>query len=312
MKVLEVGKRICRQVGKNWKDTYWWKMGPALWLLRNFYYGRVIGNKGRRVMEEDWDNLVVLDACRYDLFVEVTGLEADYIISRGSSTAEFLKENFAGHKYANTVIVTANPVVSRLVKNCFYYVIPVWKAGWDDRLGTVLPQTVIESAIEAERKYPDKRLIVWFIQPHSPFIGNPEIYSSTVRRAVEITEFNRSNILASNPWREADKGNLEIGQVWQAYKKNLEIVLPYAYELARQLKGKTVITSDHGNAFERLWFPLPVRIAGHSPGLYIPALIKVPWLVFESRERKRISEGLPPETERIKVRLRRLKESGKL
>ena len=312
MKVLGVGKRICKQIRKNWKDISWWKRVPAHWLIHNFYYGRVISNKGRRVMEEDWDNLIILDACRYDLFLEVTGSEADYIISRGSSTAEFLKENIAGHKYADTVVVTANPIVSRMVKNNFHKILPVWKAAWDYELNTVLPQTMIQYALESERKYPDKRLIVWFIQPHYPFIENPEIYPSGMKRALEVTKFNRSNIRASNPWKEVAMGNLEIDKVWQAYKRNLQIVIPYAFELARQLKGKTVITADHGETFERLRFPLPVRVAGHPHRTHILSLVKVPWLVFESQERKEIKGGLTPETERIKVRLRRLKESGKL
>lgn len=260
-------------------------------------------------MEEDWDNLIILDACRYDLFVEVTGSEADYIISRGSSTAEFLKENIAGHRYADTVVVTANPIVSRLVKNNFHKVLPVWKAAWDYELNTVLPQTMVKYALETERKYPDKRLIIWFVQPHYPFIENPEIYPSGIKRASEVTEFNRSNIRASNPWKEVARGNLEIDKVWQAYKRNLQIVIPYAFGLARQLKGKTVITSDHGDTFECLRFPLPVRIAGHPFGIHIPSLIRVPWLVFKGKETKEIRKGLPPERERIKGRLRKLRGS---
>jgi hypothetical protein len=306
VEVLERGKRVYRQVRKNWKDTYWWK-GYILMPLARCFRRRFIGNKGIYVMGKDWDNLIVLDACRYDLFVEVTRIEADYIISRGSSTAEFLKENFAGHKCADIVVVSANPYVTKFVKDSFYEVIPVWKSGWDDKLKTILPETVIESALEAEIKFPDKRLIVWFMQPHFPFIENPEICPHGITRDREIAEFNKSSIPISDPWSEADMGNIEIEKVWQAYKKNLEIVLPYAFKLAQQLKGKNVITADHGNTFERLRFPFPVRIAGHPYGIYIPALVKVPWLVFEGKERKEIREGLPSEQERIKKVLKDLK-----
>lgn len=55
-------------------------------------------------MDADWDNLLILDSCRYDLFSEVAvedGLKGELTTfrSRGSSSSEFLKENFAGRTY---------------------------------------------------------------------------------------------------------------------------------------------------------------------------------------------------------------------
>jgi len=38
--------------------------------------------------------------------------------------------------------------------------------------------------------------------------------------------------------------------------------------LAKRLKGKTVITSDHGEAFRQLWFPIPILIANLRHHLY--------------------------------------------
>ncbi|MFX0073197.1 MAG: hypothetical protein ACFFAO_19130, partial [Candidatus Hermodarchaeota archaeon] len=47
-----------------------------------------------KVMDEDWDYLIILDACRYDAFCEYIGFEVDYIISYGSSTTEWCIHNF--------------------------------------------------------------------------------------------------------------------------------------------------------------------------------------------------------------------------
>lgn len=179
---------IFSKAKEKWSDVYWWRKTVFPFVARSivcFYYQKIVGNKGIYVMEEDWDNLIVLDACRYDLFKEVANTGTDYRISRGSFTPEFLIENFDGRKYYDTVIVTANPYVDKLVKESFYKVISVWKDGWDGKYNTVLPQTMLKYGLKAEKMYPDKRLIVWFLQPHEPFIEDPEIYTIDFRRSVE-------------------------------------------------------------------------------------------------------------------------------
>ena len=84
-------KHIYSEVKKNWRDKNWWK-GRVVYYLVGGYYRKLAPNKGTFVMNEDWDNLIILDACRYDLFNAVAGINSDYIISRGSDTAEFLRE----------------------------------------------------------------------------------------------------------------------------------------------------------------------------------------------------------------------------
>lgn len=41
---------------------------------------------------------------------------------------------------------------------------------WDDDLETVRPEAVTNAARKAHRDYPDKRIIVHYMQPHIPFI----------------------------------------------------------------------------------------------------------------------------------------------
>ena len=38
-------------------------------------YKRIVGNKGVHIMREDWDNLIILDACRYDMFEKVNSIK---------------------------------------------------------------------------------------------------------------------------------------------------------------------------------------------------------------------------------------------
>lgn len=312
-------KEIARREGWTWRDPAWI---PSLitviakamqdYMIRGVWYGKIIPNRGIYVMEEDWDNLILLDACRYDTFREVTGKDVDCRISRGSNTGEFIEENFAGKKLHNTVAVTANPNINRLAKGSFYHVIPVWKYGWDGKYNAVLPQTMVRYGLKAQREYPDKRLIIWFMQPHQPFIKYPELDPYGFRHLCEVTEFGTSKVPPiKNLWIEADKGAIDIKKVWEGYRTNLEIVLPYVFELAGELRGKTVITADHGNAFKRLLFPIPFRIAGHPRGIHVTDLTKVPWLVSQNGARREIKAGRVGR-ETVKARIAKLKGVGKL
>ena len=267
------------------------------------YYIYLKRNDGIYVMEQDWDNLIILDACRYDTFVEVSGIDCPYVISRGSHTVEFIEENFKGRRFNDTIYVTANPQVNIHAKGCFYKIIPVWKYEWDETLNTVLPQSVYRYALETEELYPDKRLIIHFIQPHQPFIDYPELSVYGIREDYLMALGKKPNFKTINPWDEAAKGNIDKKLIWRAYKKNLKRVLPYALKLSKKLTEKTVITSDHGEALRRIIFPIPIKIAGHPPYVHIPDLVYVPWYEVDKKERKEISKEKLTEQERKKIKL---------
>lgn len=308
-KKIDKLKYFYHRIKKHWNDTNWWKETALPYLVGTLFYKIIKGNKGTFVMNEDWDNLIILDACRYDTFREVTGSIVDHRISRGSATSEFLIENFSGKKYNDTVIVTAHPYIDLIVKDSFYEVISVWKYGWNEELNTVLPQTIADEALRAEKRYPNKRLIIWFMQPHYPFIGNPELCPLGYKSAREYAKGLENQTRNLTPWQRASRGEVGIYEVWAAYKENLKIVVPFAFKLAQNLRGKTVITSDHGNALKNLFFPF-IKIVGHPDRIYIPELIKVPWLEFKSKERKQIEVGI--EEDRVKRTIKVLRQSKKL
>jgi len=274
------------------------------------YYIYIARNKGEYIADKDWDNLIILDACRYDTFVEVSGINCPYIISRGSHTVEFLEENFVGRKFNDIVYVTANPQVNIHAKDCFYKIIPVWKYEWDESLNTVLPQAVYKYAIEAEQKYPNKRLIVHFIQPHIPFLDYPELSVYGIKKDYLLAMNKKPNFKTTNPWDEAARGNIDARIIWEAYKKNLKRVLPYALKLTKKLTGKCVITADHGEALRRIWFPVPVRIAEHPQYVHIPDLVKVPWYEVDKGERKKIDYNTTEEREKVRCIVRKLVAKG--
>lgn len=255
-------------------------------------------NKGEYVLDRDWDNLIILDACRYDAFVKVASehgiRNVSYIISRGSCTFEFLQENFEGRDCRDIVYVTANPYVSLLLKDTVYKIIPVWDFGWNDKLKTVLPDIVYREALKAKQKYPDKRLIVHFMQPHEPYL---DLYKYNV--PITGFEMARKEVEAGVMFRWMDKciwefvreGKFDRGIAIEAYYNNVRLVFPYALNLAKILPGKSVITADHGEGFgERV--ALFARVWGHPARVYTPVLTKVPWYEVEGGSMKEVEKEL--------------------
>jgi hypothetical protein len=62
------------------------------------------------VMDTDWDVIIILDGCRYDLFKKVNSMAGSLnsIISPASCTRKWLNKNFP-KEYQDTVLVSANP-----------------------------------------------------------------------------------------------------------------------------------------------------------------------------------------------------------
>lgn len=137
------------------------------------------------VLEEDWDVLIILDACRYDAFAICSKLlnakgKLEYRISLASHTSEFIRKHFLNsHSIAflkDIVYVSANPMVDAALgkyRKYFYKYIPIWSFAWNERLVTVPPWETAYYALKTYIKTipNNKRMIVHFLQPHGPFIG---------------------------------------------------------------------------------------------------------------------------------------------
>jgi hypothetical protein len=210
----------------------------------------------------------------------------DTRISRGSSTVEFLRGNFDGGEFLDTVYVTANPQLYRHRDEIdveFYDVIDVWREeGWDEEHRTVLPETMTRFAKQAIDDYPNKRLIFHYIQPHYPFLGSSD-------------EFDKGHLSETNPDKENVWGQLITGEasvepeeVVELYYDNLERTLPHIEELLDYAERKTVVTADHGNMLGERARPIPIREWGHPRGIYTEELVKVPWLVRSVSDRPEV------------------------
>jgi predicted AlkP superfamily pyrophosphatase or phosphodiesterase len=259
---------------------------------------------GIDVMSEDWDNLIILDACRYDYFEQVQNLDPDLgtaiskgvATSKGTSSWEFIEQNFRGRELHDTIYVTANPFFDDIEQEVFFTIESTLDTttehglGWELGIDQVHPEQVVNLARKVHETYPHKRLIVHFMQPHQPFIGET---ADKIRTMVpgdaapdDYTEFKQDHIhyyLA--------REYVTIEQFRKAYTETLEFVLEYVEKLLSTLDGKSVITADHGELLgERI---LGREAFGHKSKWECPELREVPWYIIESDTRRHIEPDDP-------------------
>jgi hypothetical protein len=248
---------------------------------------------GVRIFDHDWDNMVLLDACRYDMFERRNTLEGrlESRTSAGSTTVEFLRANLEGRDLRDTVYVTANPQLHRHrgeIRHSFHEVVDVWRdSGWDKTARTVLPETTTEYAVRAAKRHPNKRLLVHYIQPHYPFISSDFEFD---KQTLHEIDDDRPDF-----WHRILVGDLSVDAdaIWEAYDRNLDMVLESVSTLLVSISGKTIVTADHGNMVgDRAW-PVPIREWGHPYGIYTEELVKVPWLIVQGDERRTITAEEP-------------------
>lgn len=243
--------------------------------IRKQYHRTRNSLNGIDFVDQEWDNLIVLDACRYDLFAEVNTLSGALSRERSNAAAteEFLLKNFDGGSYGDTVYVSANPHLDH-IDAWFHDVCRLWETDWDEETGTVLPGDAVDRVLANLDDYRDKRLVVHFIQPHRPFLGE-------TAEAIDQSPLVGNGVIRDEPerefwWNRLERGDLDRETVWAAYRETLEATMPHVERLLAELSGKTVVTADHGNAFGE------DGVYGHPSNTHHDALQTVPWLEVES------------------------------
>lgn len=257
--------------------------GIAIQLRKLFMYFVTRWNELPRtyVMDEEWDYLIVLDACRWDMFCDVVQKTVPYIYSVGTWTGEWVRENFMREdiRWDDILVITASPFMTDwyFEQNQRTYPFGVcinrFVEGWDDDMDTVRPKTFADNALQSIRDISHKKAIIHFIQPHVPWIRYVKRKSCIMKRYNEMGKVKTWGLL----WAMTDKGEIPLHDAVEAYKENIRIVLNAVEHLVKNLRGKVVITSDHGNLFGEY------GLFGHPARVYVPELLKVPWLEVEGK-----------------------------
>lgn len=287
------------------------------WEVQRIYFDIRYRSNAIDVMNEDWDNLILLDACRYDYFDDHNTIPGDLseIISHGGQSWEFMQGNFVGKQFHDTVYVTANPHTGKLDDDTFHAVEPLYIDIWSEEHETVLPSDVVEAALDAYREYPNKRLIIHFMQPHRPYLGDA---AEDLQSRHKVGGFNR-HLAHSSETPDVpsfstliEDGQISVDKARTAYRETLDIVLHQVRILVEQLSGKTVVSADHGEMLGERIIPFTTPKFGHSHE-YIrnKTLYQVPWLEIPADERRETHgenpvKFAPGDSETVKNRLRSL------
>ena len=262
-------------------------------ILQRIVFKIFLKNRGKSIIEEKFDHLILLDACRYDFFKENNILDGQLSkrISIAPHTSGWLRKSFT-KKHDDLIYISANPETAKKQHNYFkltdyvYKIENVWKYGWDDKYKTVLPHTLREATLKVVSRYHSKRFIIHFVQPHQPFIRNG--YS------IGLSSISGSNNKESI-FQLAKRGKIKRKEIMQYYRENLVLVLKEVKKLVNHLDGRIIITADHGEAFGEKF------IWEHVPGVYTKELIEIPWLVIDKPKQRKEKETIIRKLERIKV-----------
>jgi len=273
--------------------------------------------KEQDLFESEWDTLILLDACRYDYFKNVY---EEYLSGKlqkrksiASRTGPWLRRNFGEGNHNEIVYVSSTPQINStgtevthgFDPSVFHKVVDVWDWGWKDELNTVLPKTTAKATRNARAKYPGKRIISHFNQPHIPYISlgplsesNPpgierarrsrgrerpflkgirhrigEMLASVFGRRF-VAELGRFLDIRHPTVSGAERIARKYGndKLHEAYEDNLRRALESVSSLVTALPGSIIVTADHGELLG------DDGTYGHPGWSEHPKLREVPWL----------------------------------
>lgn len=262
----------------------------------------------------DWDYLIVLDACRYDYFKENCDFEGklycvntpalervrDDIAPTSSWYIDIFEDMYEDvyHVSSHPRVNSRTPVEGFKGWEHFGKVYDLWDTEWNQEFGTVLPEDVTKKSKKFIKKNPDKKFIIHYMQPHTPYLSLGPPATKKKREPESRTSFFRKfrnkmvstarkmigdeiavklmSLLRLPPLSPMDDALRKVDGdgVKKAYKDNLVRVMNSLEQLLPELSGRIVITADHGELLgEKGRY-------GHDFKAQ-EKLVDVPWFVIE-------------------------------
>jgi hypothetical protein len=229
--------------------------------------------------------LVVLDACRYDVFADVAPeylefARLDPIRSEGHNTFEYVARCWPDEYDDIEYISAATPVNSdardaydadtldalygRYVPAEHLSIRDVWNESWDQSIGITPPAPVTDAALATD----GRRVVAHYFQPHAPYIGR----QSLLGHADDENSRPRQGEAVDAPvWQRVKWGDVTRAQLRAAYESNLRRALREVCRLVEETDiERIVVMGDHGEAFGEY------GIYAHPPVEH-PHTRRVPW-----------------------------------
>lgn len=246
------------------------------WAYKKFLAGalRRVGkriNYGMNHLEQEWEVLVLLDACRPDM-LEAVREEGGYDwlppiqtrYSCASQSKEWIDKTLAQVSDEEAVqigVVSGNGfTIDRVDEERFHTILNL--AGRNDYWigGRGLnPRPVTDHAIRLWRADDSpERMIVWYMQPHTPLPN---------------TDLSEEFYENQNECDLARRGELSAETFIKGHKQNIRIVLDEVKTLLENLDSDSVVISaDHAELLGEY------GLYCHPAYVPLPALKRVPWV----------------------------------
>jgi len=219
------------------------------------------------IWKRDWDVLIILDACRADLFAEV--IEPSSTVTSPASTSSTWIRRVFNRDVSKVGYVTGNGHIDEMPSNEFGYFHIQSPENTDYGIKTPPPKPIVDHAIHAWRnrsEYDLNRLVVHFMQPHAPFRSRPEWFDSD-----GISDKHDEGI-SKFIWQRLRDGEVTYDEVWEAYQDNLKWVWEDGVSvLKNNINADIVVSADHGNAIGEY------GMYGHPMGCPVSSVREVPW-----------------------------------
>lgn len=204
---------------------------------------RQVTTSHKQLLQQDWDVLFVLDACRFDMFDLVhkeAGIAGTLIpADSGAIETDLWYEKHWSKFQEDIILITPH---ARLFNNGHYkkFYSSVDTSDIKNQDDWRSPEAAVKVLAEAQRENEGKKFIVHLIPPHLPFLGE------------HGREWLRSVDLLVNPVyrRVADLCNKGHEPKWsklkEFYTENLKFALGFVKGILPKIEGRIVITGDHG------------------------------------------------------------------
>lgn len=198
------------------------------------------------IEKKDWDCLIVLDACRWDALDGVLDREVPKVRTPAYCTPDWCDKVWGGGDYGNVSYLSANAFTGYVhemeeydvnMNDCVGDHIRLWENHSDRHLGQVLPESVTKKS-----KLYDAPVVLHFLQPHTPFIGNIKL---TAKRTADLPDCIPNNENTASVYSLVKEGMVTPELVRAAYIENLKLVLRELRQLNHNFE-KFVVTADHG------------------------------------------------------------------
>ena len=230
--------------------------------------------------ENDAFALVILDSCRYDVFAEEVGDflkgNLDYVFTPSTYTVQYFRETWSG-QHEDLVYFTglSAPTDYAFEQRGIDFIpsdhlgefVHVWNRCESKELGAVPPERMTEMVLREKAS----KMVVHYVQPHAPYIGDYRLREATG----QDWEESLKDIYERIGRYDSEQKTISDNELRRAYRSNLRRALGAVRDLIGSLERPVVVTADHG------------EMLGED-GRYIHGgkpreeLCKVPWFKVDS------------------------------